>query len=103
LSGQCPLATLERMLEPKVIHEVGPAYTRCSTCGRYLTPEDRVSSRFCSAACAETYRRCSNCGRHYAATAAYSEEHCSAACAKRYTMHRSYGPAHIDIAMEDLI
>ena len=80
-----------------------PAYTRCPTCGRYLTPEERAIGRFCSETCAQTYHRCTNCGRYYPQVDAYSPEHCSEACATRYSLRRSYGPAQIDIGVEELV
>ena len=78
-------------------------YARCTTCGRYVAPEERVEGRYCSSGCAARYRRCTNCGRYYLELEAYSEEHCSRDCAARYSLQRFYGPAQIDIRMEELV
>jgi uncharacterized OB-fold protein len=78
-------------------------FARCANCGRYVAPEDRVQGRYCSAPCADRYLRCTNCGRYYLSVDAYSEEHCSRVCATRYSLQRSYGPAQIDIRMEELV
>lgn len=88
-------------------HEHGtqrrPVFVRCSTCGRYLTPEERVEGRYCSPECTERYHRCTNCGRYTPSTSSYSEEYCSRECAVRYSLQRFYGPAQIDIRMEELV
>jgi uncharacterized protein with PIN domain len=78
-------------------------FVRCATCGRYLTPEERIEARYCSQECAERFHRCTTCGRYYPVADAYSEEQCSRECAARYSLLRSYGPAQIDIHMEELI
>lgn len=80
-----------------------PQFARCSTCGCYLAPETRVGGRYCSPECAERFLRCTTCGRYYSTTGAFSEEHCSRECGARYSLQRSYGPAQIDIRMEDLV
>jgi hypothetical protein len=80
-----------------------PHFARCATCGRYLAPEARVDGRHCSPECAAKFLRCTTCGRYYPAAGGYSEEHCSRECATRYSLQRTYGPAQIDIRMEDLV
>lgn len=80
-----------------------PQFARCATCGCYLAPEARVDGRYCSPECAARFLRCTTCGRYYLATDGYSEEHCSRECGTRYSLQRSYGPARIDIRMEDLV
>ena len=80
-----------------------PLFVRCPTCGRYITPEERLEGRYCSPECAERFHRCTTCGRYSPATSSYSEEHCSRECAARYSLQRSYSPAQIDIRMEELV
>jgi len=78
-------------------------YLRCRTCGRYISAEERVQLRYCSEDCAELFQSCTTCGRYVPAKGAYSAEHCSRECAMRYSLQRSYGPAQLDIRMEELI
>jgi hypothetical protein len=78
-------------------------FVRCPVCGHYAAPEERSGGLYCSPACAEKFLRCTTCGRYYPAAGAASDEHCSSECAARYSLQRSYGPAQVDIRMEDLI
>ena len=87
--------------EPTTAHR--SLYYRCPTCGRYITADERQVGRYCSAECAQTYLRCLTCGRYYPETDAYTQEHCSPACATQYSLRRTYGPAAIDIRMEELV